>query len=141
MSKIDEIEQRAKAATEGPWQCSEDTAYELQCQRCGETVCEDCLDQVNVQSQDEYNVLHVQLYGMHSLIKPNAEFIAHARTDVPWLVSMLREAMFIIGAAAATDEQLDHIETTIEDRGEIGALPDRPSAEECRAWLAKLGAE
>lgn len=69
--RLDEIEARANAATDGPWE-NVRTSY-------GPTV----------EHDDE--MVFVQSYGV--TWTPNAddaEFIAHARTDVPWLIDLAR---------------------------------------------------
>ena len=66
---LDAIEARAAAATEGPW--SRDDEHSLSVAIC--------------------YTPHVWALA-HSGTEANAEFIAHARTDVPALVAALREA-------------------------------------------------
>ena len=71
--RLDAIEARANAATEGPWVISPDLAFghpELRL-----VSCEDGKGDVTGYLQPE-----------------DAEFIATARTDIPWLVSELRKA-------------------------------------------------
>jgi hypothetical protein len=65
---LDAIERRANAATPGPWDCYSDdeNTYAVQESDDGDMICE----------------------AMESL--KNANFIAHARTDVPALIAEVR---------------------------------------------------
>jgi len=90
MGRLDEIQARCKAATPGPWehmQHNEDFAA-----GCGETT--------------EFVMMrHVGLLKIGITDRPdkphygNAAFIAHAREDVPWLLSEVAGARSIIDAA------------------------------------------
>lgn len=84
--RIKEIRELLEAATPGAWKCDETTKYELHCDACGDVICEDCYDQITVKSTDQYEVLHMALYGMHSLIAPNARLIAAAPTIIAELL-------------------------------------------------------
>ena len=101
MKRLDEIEARANAATEGPWfpnRYSED--WEV----CGE------LD-------DNGNPALVA----SEAVGVDAEFIAHARADVPALVEALRAVLNLhfkaqpIPAAFGTQEGGDYCVTCAED--------------------------
>ena len=82
--RLNEIEARANAATEGPWESDEyteidpDGFYEL-----SRVIAPDPDD------GEDYaiGVVHV------GILRPDANFIAHARTDVPALVAALRRVM------------------------------------------------
>ena len=84
IDRLNEIEARANAATEGPWESDEyteidpDGFYEL-----SRVIAPDPDD------GEDYaiGVVHV------GILRPDATFIAHARTDVPALVAALREAL------------------------------------------------
>ena len=80
MNRLDEIEARANAATEGPWEAGE---------RCVFT-----LDGAPVVSDD---VVHYErgMAGEGVCHGEDAEFIAHARADVPALVAALRAVLAI----------------------------------------------
>ncbi|WP_032384685.1 hypothetical protein [Rhodococcoides fascians] len=66
------IEDRANAATEGPWAIN---------RALGES-------QFSVGSANEFDVLDVD---SDQSARPSAEFIAHAREDIPALLAALRE--------------------------------------------------
>ena len=78
MNRLDEIEARANAATEGPWEEGE---------RCVFT-----LDGASVVSDDVIHYVH-GMAGEGVCHGEDAEFIAHARTDVPALVAALRAVL------------------------------------------------
>ena len=78
MKRLDEIEARANAATEGPWEEGE---------RCVFT-----LGGAPVVSDDVIHYVH-GMAGEGVCHGEDAEFIAHARTDVPALVSALRAVL------------------------------------------------
>ena len=65
----------------------------------------------------------------------DAEFIAHARTDVPWLCEMLLEAAAIIDTL---DDcmSVDRMEARPGYGGRIDAERNK-----ARAWMARLGAK
>ncbi|WP_430754636.1 hypothetical protein [Micrococcus luteus] len=67
MKRLNEIEARANAATEGPWEAS--------------------MDRVEHAGDSEYAVAY------DVAREEDAEFIAHARTDVPALVAALRAVL------------------------------------------------
>lgn len=83
MTVLDEIEARADAATEGPWEMydgNEGTEYApLWC------VANDAFH--NPPEDEAAEWIGVEIYVGD---KPDAEFIAHAREDVPKLVAALR---------------------------------------------------
>ena len=82
--RLDQIEARANAATKGPWESDEyteidpDGFYEL-----SRVIAPDPDD------GEDYaiGVVHV------GILRPDATFIAHARTDVPDLVAALRAVL------------------------------------------------
>ena len=82
--RLNEIEARANAATKGPWESDEyteidpDGFYEL-----SRVIAPDPDD------GEDYaiGVVHV------GILRPDATFIAHARTDVPALVAALRAVL------------------------------------------------
>ena len=78
MKRLDEIEARANAATEGPWEEGE---------RCVFT-----LDGAPVVSDDMVHYAH-GMAGEGVCHGEDAEFIAHARQDVPALVAALRAVL------------------------------------------------
>ena len=106
---LDEIEARAKAATPGPWSTGGHkgafTGVEAECDPSGWIVCPD----------DEYETTK----------NADAEFIAHARQDVPILVERLRRAIEGLRSAKAMNcghyvqfnQLADEIESSPETRG------------------------
>ena len=82
--RLNEIEARANAATEGPWTPDEytevdpDGFYEL-----ARVIAPD-------PDGDDWCAIGVVHTG---ILRPDAEFIAHARTDVPTLVAALRAVL------------------------------------------------
>ena len=82
--RLDEIEARANAATEGPWTPDEytevdpDGFYEL-----SRVIAPD-------PDGDDWCAIGVVHTG---ILRPDADFIAHARTDVPALVAALRAVL------------------------------------------------
>ena len=108
MNRLNEIEARANAATEGPWFPNR---YSDDWEVCGE------LD-------DNGNPALVA----SEAVETDAEFIAHARTDVPWLLEQVKlrdkaleavlemhELAQPITAAFGTQEGGDYCRTCVED--------------------------
>lgn len=77
--RLDEIQARADAATEGPWKI--ETHYGMSQSRRRQIVVPGWMTPIAVLGQENP-------YG-----DPDAEFIAHARTDVPALVAALRAVL------------------------------------------------
>ena len=78
MNRLDKIEARANAATEGPWEAGE---------RCVFT-----LEGAPVISDDVVHYGH-GMAGEGVCREEDTEFIAHARADVPALVAALRAVL------------------------------------------------
>lgn len=78
--RLAEIEARMEAATEGPWRFEPEGES-----HCGEPQC--CSEYWDNRIWGADRVLAES----HMLYEADAEFIAHARTDVPWLVEQVRE--------------------------------------------------
>lgn len=93
MTALDEIAARADAATEGPWWLHGD----------GESI---CYQFHNGDTQD-YDRLAVATYPQTA----DAQFIAHAREDVPRLVSALRS---VEALAAEWQSHADRLRATSE---------------------------
>lgn len=75
---LDEVEERADLATRGPWWIAD-----------GE-------DDFRVEDDEGETIATLPVLGKAEqflLSEPNAEFIAHAREDVPRLVGMLRRVL------------------------------------------------
>ena len=91
--RLDEIEARANAATEGPWTPDEytevdpDGFYEL-----SRVIAPD-------PDGDDWCAIGVVHTG---ILRPDADFIAHARTDVPALVAALQAVLRVCDATEAT---------------------------------------
>jgi len=103
VNRLNEIEARANAATEGPWAAS--SGYV----ESGTATIVECSDPLPFD-------------------QVNAEFIAHARTDVPWLLEKVKlrdkaleavlemhELAQPITAAYGTQEGGDYCRTCVED--------------------------
>lgn len=87
---LNAIEARANAATEGPWG-TEPTRSDLA---------------VGVVYPDEDSVFWDVGYGITGTRPADAEFIAHARKDVPALVAYARELEGQLAAARASEARL-----------------------------------
>ncbi len=97
--RLKEIEARAAAATEGPWYEAWYERYnasgdEMHCggirSRTARLLKYPMIDKVIIRQEDWYG----------APLKPDMEFIAHARQDIPDLVAALREARQLLGALA-----------------------------------------
>ena len=120
MLDLDAIEARAEAATEGPW-------YEDDVTFGTGTLVIARFDDTVVQSS---------LPLSHTRTAPNADFIAHARTDIPALVAELRAAREVVKAAqtalkAITDYEPEYEFPTPEEEA------DEEACQDCAAWRAK----
>ena len=73
MSKLTEIEDRAKKATEGPWWRDDGEGYSI-----------------NRVRSDKKTIADV--IGDSAETDATAEFIAHSHEDIPYLLSLLRSA-------------------------------------------------
>ena len=76
MSRVDEIRARAEAATRGPWSAIEGPGEHWY-------VCDEGESIASISANDGSNEDQRQ---------PDAEFIAHAREDIPWLLAELDKA-------------------------------------------------
>ncbi len=110
MSRLEEIKERVKKATKGPWESSEN------------------LGDHSVQGPDGpvAAVTYAYAEGPISLDECDAEFIAHARDDIPWLLEHLKEAREVIEFYAKSSEkykdQWGYIQTEPSDNfwGDLG---------------------
>lgn len=94
--RLREIEERVSKATPGPWRAvCEATAEETACGR----------DVYSLTGPEWVEEGDYSFFGEH-----DAQFIAHARDDVPWLLSLLRER----------EEEIRRLRTLLE-RARIGA--------------------
>jgi hypothetical protein len=75
------IEARCEAATEGPWDVGNGTKLEPETS----IYCDDALGTRIADAHNSYTATS------HEQEKRNATFIAHARTDIPALLSLIRE--------------------------------------------------
>lgn len=98
--RLNEIEARARAATEGPWSW----------------VCRTSADGDHwaVFKGDTAHALASNRDGWW----PDAEFIAYARTDVPWLIEQVRFLLGELAAAVADNEKKDAALRAVLDRHE-----------------------
>lgn len=74
--RLREIQERESKATEGPWEYAVDS-----CLRCRDEG-----------KEGEYDILQVPS-GYHAMLdrKEDADFIAHSRSDIPWLLKLAAE--------------------------------------------------
>ena len=100
---LDEIEQRADKATSGPWGMDELESYD------GDSVACWIIGNIQIETGDDWWI------SVEPDYKGDAQFIAHARTDVPRLVKALRRCM-----GAMVRYQDDILESDLEQimRGE-----------------------
>ena len=114
MKRLDEIEARANAATEGPWEWEGEAKGEW----------EEGANSLVPSRRPDDPVLYGYGYDASGIEVSNdadAEFIAHARTDVPALVEALRAVLNLhfkaqpIPAAFGTQEGGDYCVTCAED--------------------------
>jgi hypothetical protein len=98
-AKLDEIEARTNAATHGPWVTHKytteaDTVRQAEWTPCGEPDHSDC---GIAQAVHDISVsLNIHSDGR---AKKNAEFIAHAREDIPTLITEIRRLNRLIEEA------------------------------------------
>lgn len=96
LDRLDEIQARADAATEGPW--GVDGA-------------------AHPGPDDSLVVYPLEHGGAVAYVQPlyaDAEFIAHARTDVPWLIEQVRK---LDAALRAVLDVCDEMEADIPEDG------------------------
>lgn len=92
MNRLDEIEARANAATDGPWFVHGLTAsgnYRVS-------------DRGRWGAGDEYEVAD-------DLVEEDAEFIANARTDVPALIAALRAVLALDGPMSGENSGAEYM--------------------------------
>ena len=100
--RLDQIEARANAATKGTWtrMGTDDECYII-VQESG-----DLLAPFNDYTEN------------HDLTDADADFIAHARSDVPWLIEQVRFLLGELAAAVADNEKKDAALRAVLDRHE-----------------------
>ena len=122
MNRLDKIEARTNAATEGPWEWDGESNEPW-------PAGDNSLRSVSGAKDDL--VLYAwgyDAYGIEAARDADAEFIAHARTDVPWLLEQVKlrdkaleavlemhELAQPITAAFGTQEGGDYCRTCVED--------------------------
>jgi len=74
MTRIDDIRRRVEAATPGPWEASVGRTVKVHLPGAPGSAIAECRKHENA------------YWGMNFPAGSNAEFIAHAREDVPWLL-------------------------------------------------------
>lgn len=107
-ARLDEMQQRADAATEGPWEIDREFDYD--------DAEWNPIIGVGPVAGDFHKHLSDDLYDDGSA---NAEFIAHARQDIPALVAALRTVLEVCADAEPWSEPLaerviDHINEALE---------------------------
>ena len=88
--RLNEIEARANAATEGPWYRYGTWPYEVYAPR-----------------EPDGGPYVASVTGDNGRNESNADFIAHARTDVPYLIGQVRWLLDELSAAVADNEKKD----------------------------------
>ena len=123
--ELNEIEARAEAATPGPWFWDTNRRYKstmLKAPQNGGTCVMDFTRWGMQSAQPRFNdtcasfggILYtMEQYDKTGLPNPNADFIAHARQDVPALAAEVRQLQQRLGECEANDQLLDHLETEI----------------------------
>ena len=82
MTRIQEIEARAEAAMAGPWRCG-----------AGPYGWDDGIVQSDVEVTFSSGVVLTNSgHGGTSLSDDDGDFIAHTRSDIPWLLAELRDS-------------------------------------------------
>ena len=114
MNRLDEIEARANAATEGPWEWEGEAKAEW----------EIGANSLVPSRRPDDPVLYGYGYdasGIEVKTPADAEFIAHSRTDVPDMAAALRAVLNLhfkpqpVPAAYGTQEGGDYCRTCAED--------------------------
>lgn len=106
--RLAEIEARVEAATEGPWRFQPEGES-----HCGEPQC--CSDYWDNRIWGADRVLAES----HMLSEADAEFVAHARTDVPWLIEQVRQRDEVIERVRALVEVLGPLRAALEGDVEV----------------------
>lgn len=90
--ELDAIEARASAAIEGPWRCEYDeNVSQVEIRPVNETI---VVNGVRMHMDGVYTIIaETGQWSDDEATSPTAEFIAHARTDVPALIAELREML------------------------------------------------
>jgi len=87
MTRLDDIEARAAAATEGKWESTPTSG-----------------DVVRYESDDHAHCI-IATCGRYDRSQPDALFIANARADIPWLVERVRELETALGKAVQHERE------------------------------------
>lgn len=97
---LEDIQARCEAATEGPWNVGNGTKLEPETS----IYCDDALGTRIADAHNSYTATS------HEQEKRNATFIAHARTDIPALLSLIREKDQVIERLERAGERMtiDH---------------------------------
>ena len=106
------IEQRAAAATEGPWEATQDKCW-------GEAY-----PSLSIQRVYEYTDYDPARAGCEPLDAEDVEFIAAARTAVPALTAAVRDVLALIVAADAETGPYAHILHTSAVRAALASHLD-----------------
>lgn len=99
--EIQAIEARANAATEGPWEVRALAGYPNECW-AGPAI-----------DAPGYSDFYTGYEG--EISRPNAEFIAHARTDVPALVAEIRRLRSVNSAGHSCTMLAEQLATAQEE--------------------------
>lgn len=111
MHELDQIEGRAMAATSGPWQ----------------VLTEQGVDAAWVNAANSLDDLPIMLldYRSENENRANAEFVAHARQDVPRLIAALRQTQERIHDLITANNR--EVEQRIEIKRQLEDLQERLS--------------
>ncbi len=82
MKKLDAIRGREKAATEGPWELEQDCYFDLIRTTADVDECDLTMGDYIVHGEEGHGGYY------DKMAKRNAEFIAHSRQDVKWLLDV-----------------------------------------------------
>jgi hypothetical protein len=117
--RLTEIATRAAAATKGPWKVERDepTLSRLVC--------------------NDDRTLEIDFGYLGNNTQPDAEFVAHAREDVPWLLAELEK---YVGHEPTVAEEMQFLRRCFTALGELaGRLEEMASEQDRRADMAPLG--
>jgi hypothetical protein len=114
--RLREIRERAEKATPGPWVNFHDVIHE-DVDEDRNTGIAQAADYGPEAGKPESAIVHMYSWAQHDPTRliPNAEFIAHAREDVPWLLDALaaREA-----EVAELKDAIERVDRDANKRGE-----------------------
>lgn len=113
MSYLQEVKKRAEAATPGPWEIEpRDSRYYINGHGKPPVVTQELIDAI----EDSYNdlALGADIRGLDTPLRAtffvkDANFIAHARTDIPELLRRLRSCEEVHQKGSSRSLQSEHV--------------------------------